>query len=191
MRLKFFLWVMAAMLVSITGLSQNKIFDFNCKYATDRNVCLFYKDGKLMLKVTVASTDIQQKKVLIRKVVDGETVEPVPDTLRGKAVDFMGEEVFVDDSVAIKVKEMIKSLRLTKMKERYDNVYKKDEIQEMGGSFWEVKFLNPKGEMQQSGGRYRVNRKKTQAAVNKYMERLRTICLYLQSVEAKFCPPKQ
>ncbi|MBR4802201.1 MAG: hypothetical protein IK041_05260 [Bacteroidales bacterium] len=144
-----------------------------------------------MLKVTVASTDIQQKNVFIRKVVDGETVEPVPDTLRGKAADFMGEEVFVDDSVALRVKEMIKSLRLTKMKERYDNVYKKDEIQEMGGSFWEVKFLNPKGEMQQSGGRYRVNRKKTQAAVNKYMERIRTICLYLQSVEAKFCPPKE
>lgn len=194
MLIRFFLLSLAVLLTSGVGLSQNAdqtIYDYRVKYAPEHNVRLFYREGKLMLKVTVASTDIQQKNVLIRKVVEGETVEPVPDTLRGKAVDFMGEEVFVDDSVAVRVAEMIKSLRLNKIKENYDRVYKKDEPRDLGGSSWQLAFLNPKGDMQRSGGRFLVNKRKTQSELDKYLEKIRTICSYLQSVDVKFCPPKQ
>ena len=174
---------------ALLGYSQSNdqtIYKYTVRYTGELNVLLFYRDGKPMLKVA----DPHQNRRLSfarRKYADG-TVEPIPDTLRGTARNFIDREVFVDDTVALRVKEMIKSLRLSKMKERYERVYKKGEIMETGGSFWNLMFLKPDGSYGQSGGRFLLNRKKAQKNLDKYMTRLRMINDYLLNVDVKYCP---
>lgn len=174
---------------ALLGLSQSKdqtVYKYTVRYAPELNIHLFYRDGKLMLK---AADPHQNRRLALarRKYADG-TVEPIPDTLRGTARIFIDREVFVDDTVAVRVKEMIKSLKLSKMKERYERVYKKGELVELGGSSWNLVFLKPDGEYKHSGGRFHLNRKKAQKNLDKYMTRLRMINDYLLGVDVKYCP---
>lgn len=200
MRLKIFLSVMAAMLIHITGLSQNNqasvvlndgadqtVYSYRVQYAPENNVHLFYRGGKLMLKISDPHLSRRHDIRLVKKMNADGTVEPMPDTLKGKAVDFIDREVFVDDSVAVRVKEMIKSLRLSRMKEKYERVYKKDEPVELGGSSWNLTFLKPDGSYGHSGGRFIVNRTKMQKDLDKYMDRLKKINHYLENVQANYC----
>ena len=74
------------------------------------------------------------------------------------------------------------------LKEKYERVYKKDELVELGGSSWNLMFLKPDGSYGQSGGRFLLNRKKAQKNLDKYMARLRTINDFLLGVDVKYCP---
>ena len=174
---------------SLNAQTEQTVYKYTVRYTPELNIHLFYKDGKPMLK---AADPHQNRRLSFarRRYADG-TVEPIPDTLRGTARNFIDREVYVDDTVAVRVKEMIKSLKLSKMKERYERVYKEGEIMETGGSFWNLVFLKPDGSYGQSGGRFLLNRKKAQKNLDKYMARLRTINDYLLSVDVKYCPTPQ
>ena len=174
---------------ALLGVSQSKdqtIYKYTVKYAPEENIHLFYRDGKVMMKV---SDPHQNRRLALFKRINADgTEEPIPDTLRGKAEIFIDKEVFVDDTVAVRVKEMIESMKLSKMKERYERVYKKGELVELGGSSWNLMFLKPDGSYGQSGGRFSLNRKKAQKNLDKYMTRLRMINDYLLGLEVKYCP---
>ena len=175
---------------ALSGFSQDAdqtVYSYKVQYAPEHNVHLFYRGGKLMLKISDPHLSKRHDIRLVKKMNSDGTVEPMPDTLKERAVFFIDREVFVDDTVAVRVKEMIKSLRLTKMKEKYERVYKEDEPVELGGSSWSLAFLMPNGEYKHSGGRFIVNRKKTQKELDRYLDKLRKINWYLENVQAKYC----
>lgn len=172
------------------------VFDYRVRYNPGPNVHLYYKGGKLMMKI--ADPHMSRKVMFVRKLRKDGTIEPLPDTLKGPAMHFIEREVYVDDTVAVRVKSMIKSLKLGKIKDYYDNKYKKDEIRLTGGSFWEVTFLDEWKDKEgvlhhyrYSGGRFSVNNNKTQKQVDKYIEKIRAIAHYLQNVQVKYCPTPQ
>ncbi|MBQ6311328.1 MAG: hypothetical protein IJK74_07265 [Bacteroidales bacterium] len=177
--------------IALSGFSQDAdqtVYSYKVQYAPEHNVHLFYRDGKLMLKISDPHLSKRHDIRLVRKMNADGTVEPMPDTLRERAVFFIDRDVFVDDTVAVRVKEMIKTMKLSRMKEKYERVYKKDELVELGGSSWNLMFLKPDGSYGQSGGRFLLNRKKAQKNLDKYMARLRTINDFLLGVDVKYCP---
>lgn len=176
--------------IALSAFSQEgdqTVYSYKVQYAPEHNVHLFYRDGKLMLKISDPHLSKRHDIRLVRKMNADGTVEPMPDTLRERAVFFIDREVFVDDTVAVRVKEMIKSMKLSRMKEKYERVYKKDELVELGGSSWNLMFLKPDGSYGYSGGRFIVNRKKKQKELDRYMDKLSKINRYLENVQAKYC----
>ena len=173
------------------------VFDYRVQYNPGPNVHLYYKGGKLMMKIT--DPHMSRKTMFARKLRKDGTVEPLPDTMRGPANHFWEREVYVDDTVAVRVKNMIKSLKLRKIKEHYDNKYKEGEIALLGGSFWEVIFWDEWKDKdgvlhhyRHSGGRFSVNDNKTQKQVDKYIGKISAIAHYLQNVQVIYCPtPKE
>ena len=162
------------------------IFYYKVQYSTDLNVHLYRKDGKLMLNLS--HPHVRRPEKIVRLLNPDGTLEPLPDTLRGKAKDYGDRGVFVDDSVEVTVRRMIKHMNTRKLKPYYDNKYKDNEIQPTGGSFWELLFLDKKDKEHHSGGRFYVNSEKLQKEIDSYMEVIRGITLYLLSVDVKYCP---
>lgn len=162
------------------------IFDYRVRYSAGLNTHLFYKDGKLMMKLS--DPHIKRPVRFARRLRKDGTIEPMPDTMKGPAKYFVERMVLVDDTVAVRVRSMIKALKLRKMKPYYDNKYKKDEIQPTGGSFWNITFIDDKGEYHYSGGRHYVNDNKIQKQLDGYLNKIQTILDYLQHLEVKYCP---
>lgn len=131
---------------------------------------------------------VKRPEKIVRLLNPDGTLEPLTDTLRGKAKDYVDRVVFVDDSVEVTVRRMIKHMNTRKLKPYYDNKYKDNEIQPTGGSFWELLFLDKKDKEHHSGGRFYVNSEKLQKEIDSYMEVIRGITLYLLSVDVKYCP---
>ena len=162
------------------------IFQNRVEYHIGLNTHLFYKDGKLMMKWS--DPHIQRPSKFARRLREDGTIEPMPDTLKGPAKNFIDRVVLVDDTVAVRVRSMIKDLKLRKMKPYYDNKYKDNEIRPTGGSFWNIMFIDDKGKYHYSGGRHFVNDDKVQKELDKYLKKIETILDYLQHLEVKYCP---
>ncbi|MBP5257278.1 MAG: hypothetical protein J6Z41_00860 [Prevotella sp.] len=171
--------------------AEKTVFDFRSKYSNDDDVHLYYKGGKLMLKISRFGEIRKETPRLMRLLPDG-TVEPLPDEVRCKAYEHLGKPVYViDQNVVKQVMKMIKSGKLQKIKPVYDNVYKDDEPKPLGGSFWEVTFMSPKNKYVHSEGRYLVNVPKEQQELDKYIKVMHDILGYLMNIDVKYNPNEE